>query len=196
MHYSPSREARLQIRSGTIVAALSAALLSGCMSMAGGVGKAPEPRKRIDAARFYTGLWHEIGRRPMSITDGCVAGATEYKPGAGGAVEVLDSCRMGTPEGELKTIGGPGRILDPGVNAKLRVDYRLYGFIPVTRDYWVLDRAEDYSWFISADPDFRDLYIFTRSPRIGEPQRRGLVERARALGYDVTKLEFPEQPKR
>lgn len=180
-----------------IIAGLGLAVfLSGCMTMGGPAVKAPEPLKTIDAGRFYSGLWHEIARRPMAITDGCVAGATEYKRDAGGAIEVLDSCRMGTPAGELKTIGGPGRILDPGTNAKLRVDYRLYGFIPVTRDYWVLDRANDYSWFISADPEFRDLYIFSRDPQIGEAQRRRLVGRARALGYDVSKLEFPEMPPR
>jgi apolipoprotein D and lipocalin family protein len=180
-----------------IVAGLGLAVfLSGCMAMGGPTRRAPEPLKAIDAGRFYSGLWHEIARRPMAITDGCVAGATEYKRDAGAGIEVLDSCRMGTPAGELKTIGGPGRILDPGTNAKLRVDYRLYGFIPVTRDYWVLDRANDYSWFISADPEFRDLYIFSRNPQIGEAQRRRLVGRARALGYDVTKLEFPEMPPR
>lgn len=180
-----------------IVAGLGLAVcLSGCMAMGEPASKAPEPLKKIDAGRFYSGLWHEIARRPMAITDGCVAGATEYKRDAGAGIDVLDSCRMGTPEGELKTIGGPGRILDPGTNAKLRVDYRLYGFIPVTRDYWVLDRANDYSWFISADPEFRDLYIFSRDPQMSQAQRRRLVGRARALGYDVTKLEFPEMPRR
>ncbi|RYE31473.1 MAG: lipocalin [Hyphomicrobiales bacterium] len=160
-----------------------------------GSDKAPEPRKRIDAARFYSGTWREIARRPMTITDGCVAGATEYGKRPDGRIEVLDSCRKGNPDGEPKTVGGPGTILDPGFNAKLRVDYSLYGF-PVQRDYWVLDRADDYSWFISADPTLRDLYIFTRDPQIGEAQRKRLVARAASLGYDVTKLEFPEQPRR
>ena len=103
---------------------------------------------------------------------------------------------MGSPKGELKTVGGPGTVLDPGFNAKLRVDYKLFGVVPVQRDYWVLDRADDYSWFISSDPTFRDLYIFTRDPQIGAAQRNRLVQRAAALGYDVSKLEFPEQPKR
>ncbi|MDR6831290.1 apolipoprotein D and lipocalin family protein [Bosea sp. BE271] len=156
--------------------------------------KAPEPRKRIDIQRFYTGTWREIARRPMTITDGCVAGGTEYRPGRSAGIQVLDFCRMGNPRGELKTIGGPGTILDPGFNAKLRVDYKLYGFVPVQRDYWVLDRADNYSWFISADPTLRDLYIFTRDPQISPVQRKRLVARAAALGYDVGKLEFPEQP--
>jgi apolipoprotein D and lipocalin family protein len=171
-------------------------MLAGCSALPTTESRAPAPLRSIDPARFYTGLWHEVARRPMAITDGCVAGATEYRRGADGSIDVLDSCRMGTPSGELKTIGGPGTILDPGTNARLRVDYRLYGVFPVQRDYWVLDRAADYSWFISADPTFRDLFIFARDPQIGAAQRRRLVARARELGYDVSKLEFPELPRR
>lgn len=170
--------------------------LSACATPPVSGGVTPAPAKSIDAARFYSGRWHEIARRPMAITDGCVAGATDYKKGAEGRIEVLDSCRMGTPTGELKTIGGPGDILDPGTNAKLRVTYTVFGVVPFVRDYWVLDRAADYSWFISADPSFRDLYIFSRSPAMSARDRERLVRRAAALGYDVSKLEFPEQPKR
>ena len=179
----------------------SLAALAACLVLAPGLAaaqetRAPEPLRRIDAARFYAGRWHEIGRRPMAITDGCVAGATDYRRGPTGGIEVLDSCRMGSPGGAAKTIGGPGTIMDPGFNAKLRVDYRLYGLIPIRRDYWVLDRARDYSWFISADPTFRDLYIFTRDPAVRPATVRRLVRRASALGYDVRRLEFPEQPRR
>lgn len=180
-----------------LLTAIAAVSLAGCVGNSiTQTQQAPEPRKRVDVQRFYTGTWREIARRPMTITDGCVAGATEYKPDRAGGIEVLDSCRMGRPRGELKTVGGPGTILDPGFNAKLRVDYRLYGFVPVQREYWVLDRADDYSWFISADPTLRDLYIFTRDPEIGPTQRKRLVARAAAQGYDISKLEFPEQPHR
>lgn len=180
-----------------LLAAIAAFSLAGCAGTSmTEAQKAPEPRKRIDVQRFYTGTWHEIARRPMTITNGCVAGATEYGSDRTGSIQVLDSCRMGSPGGELRTVGGPGKILDPGVNAKLRVDYKLYGFVPVQRDYWVLDRADDYSWFISADPTLRDLYIFTRDPQISPSQRKPLVARAAALGYDVTMLEYPEQPRR
>lgn len=180
-----------------MLAAVATLLLAGCAGNSmPQAQKAPEPRKRIDAQRFYSGTWREIARRPMTITDGCVAGATEYGRDRAGDIQVVDSCRMGSPHGEIKTVGGPGTILDPGFNAKLRVNYKLYGFVPVQRDYWVLDRADDYSWFISADPTLRDLYIFTRDPQIGNAQRRRLVARAAALGYDVGKLELPEQPPR
>ncbi|WP_054142651.1 lipocalin family protein [Bosea sp. AAP35] len=180
-----------------IIAALLAGLfLAGCAGANLQGSAAPQPAKTVDPARLYTGLWHEFARRPMAITDGCVAGATQYTRGEGGAITVLDSCRMGTPSGELKTIGGPGEILDPGTHAKLRVTYTIFGVVPVVRDYWILDRASDYSWFISADPTFKDLYIFVRDPRMSPALRRQLVQRAAALGYDVSKLEYPELPRR
>ena len=182
-----------------IVAVLAQAgllLLAGCATMEATGRRAPEPLKKVDVARFYTGVWREIGRRPMSITDGCVAGATEYSRDTEGRIVVLDTCRQGTPNGELTSIGGLSEILDPGVNAKLRVYYRLYGVIPIQRDYWVLDHADDYSWFISADPTFLDLFIYTRNPAVPPAELRHLVNRAKALGYDVSKLEFPAQPPR
>lgn len=154
--------------------------------------QAPEPAKAIDAARFYDGRWYEIGRRPMWITDGCVAGTTDYAAAPEGKVAVKDACRNDTVSGKEKSIRGTGTILDPGTNAKLRVRYNLL----ISRDYWVFDRADDYSWFISGDPKFKDLYIFTRSGEVSDEKRRELVERARQLGYDVGKLEFPAQPPR
>ncbi|OYX91736.1 MAG: lipocalin, partial [Caulobacter sp. 35-67-4] len=106
-------------------------------------------------------------------------------------VKVLDFCRDGSPKGNLKTIGGPAHIVDPGTNAKLHVSYRVFGIIRIPRDYWVLERAEDYSWFISADPSFHDLWIYTRNPRPSQAEIAPLVARARALGYDTSLLEFP-----
>ena len=150
--------------------------------------RAPQPAKVVDLDRFYSGRWLEIARLPMSLTDGCVAGATNYVVINPTRVDVRDTCQVDTPQGREKSIGARGEVLDPGTNAKLRVRY-LGGLI--TWDYWVLDHAEDYSWFISADPTFDKLWIYTREvPDAAE--RRALVARAAALGYDVSRLEFPE----
>lgn len=149
--------------------------------------RAPEPLKPVDAERLYSGRWLEVGRLPMTITDGCVAGASNYTLVSETRVDVRDTCQVGTPAGREKAIGGRGEILDPGTNTRLRVRY-VAGF--VTWDYWILDRADDYSWFISADPTFEKLFIYTRQiPTDAELQ--ALVRRAAELGYDVSKLEFP-----
>lgn len=149
--------------------------------------RAPEPARAVDPERFYSGRWLEIARLPMRLTDGCVAGATNYVLVNPTRVDIRDTGQAGTPQGREKAVGARGEILDPGVNAKLRARY--FGGL-VTWDYWVLDHAEDYSWFISADPTFDRLWIYTREvPDAAE--REALVSRARALGYDVSRLEFP-----
>lgn len=180
----------MSMRTLISAAAMSVALgLSGCVTAPSpDEVRAPAPLKPVDLERFYSGRWLEIARLPMRLTDGCVAGATNYVVVEPTRVDVRDTCQVDTPDGREKAIGGRGEILDPGANAKLRVRY-LAGF--VTWDYWVLDHAEDYSWFISADPTFDKLWIYTREVP-GPAEREALVARAAALGYDVSRLEFPE----
>lgn len=149
--------------------------------------RAPQPARAVDLERFYSGRWLEIARLPMSITDGCVAGATNYVVVNPTRVDVRDTCQVDTPQGREKAVGARGEILDPGTNAKLRARY--FGGL-ITWDYWVLDHADDYSWFISADPTFNKLWIYTREVP-DAAQRQRLVARAAALGYDVSRLEFP-----
>ena len=167
-------------------------IASTLIALAGGSAAAPTPPPAtLDAARFYTGTWYEIGRRPMSLTNGCVAGGTTYTREGGDQVKVEDFCHKATPSGALKTIGGPARIVDPGANAKLHVSYHVFGIVTLPRDYWVLQRADDYSWFISADPSFHNLWIYTRNPHPSQAEVADLVARAKALGYDTSVLEFP-----
>ena len=149
--------------------------------------RAPQPARAVDLDRFYSGRWLEIARLPMSLTDGCVAGATNYVVVNPTRVDIRDTCQVDTSQGREKSIGARGEILDPGTNAKLRARY-VGGLI--TWDYWVLDHADDYSWFISADPTFNKLWIYTREVPNAD-QRQRLVARAQALGYDVSRLEFP-----
>ncbi len=168
-----------------VVAGLS---LAACVTAPDpGQYRAPAPVRAVDMDRFYTGRWLEIARLPLRITDGCVAGATNYAVVHPTRVNVRDTCQSGSPQGPEKSLSARADILDPGFNAKLRVRY-LSGL--VTWDYWVLDHAEDYSWYISADPTFDKLWIFTREVP-DEAERRALVARAQALGYDVSRLEFP-----
>ena len=149
---------------------------------------APEPAKPVEAQTFFAGRWYEIGRTPMKLTDGCVAGYTDYLK-AGEAVTQRDACRDKTPDGKEKVIAGPLTITNPGQNTKVHVSYRLFGFVPVARDYWMLDHGE--GWFIQATPDMKMINIYTRDPRPTPDQVVELTQRTKALGYDPGKLEFP-----
>ena len=162
-------------------------VLTGCATIGSGGSGAPQPLKSIDAERFYSGRWLEVARLPMDITDGCVAGATAYALRDDGKVDVRDTCRVDTPQGRERAISGVGSFVDPGTNAKLRVRYLWL----IVWEYWVLDRADDYSWFISSDPSFEKLFIYTREVPT-EAELANLVQRAAELGYDTERLEFPE----
>lgn len=177
------------MRLPVLVALAAAFVLTACVTAPPpSQHRAPQPVKPVDAERLWSGRWLEIARTPMSITDGCVAGASNYRRTGPTRVEVRDTCQVDTPTGPEKAVEGTGEILDPGTNAKLRVKY-FWGF--VTWDYWVLDRADDYSWFIATSPTLDKAFIYTREvPSTAE--RDALVRRLGELGYDVTRLEFPE----
>jgi len=141
----------------------------------------------VDAGH-YRGTWLEVGRRPMWLTDGCVAGYTTYRKGSGPReVLIEDGCHEGTPTGKLKTVEGTGQLVDAGAaNAKLKVRYPFF----ITFDYWVLYKSPDKSWFISADPQMKNLWIYARTAPSAQ-KRAVMVRTAKALGYDVRLLEFP-----
>jgi apolipoprotein D and lipocalin family protein len=166
-----------------------ARLLVFILSLVGWVPLAAAEPKVVDVSKsHYSGTWLEIGRTPMFITDGCVAGFTTYSAGkTPQEIDVLDGCYEGTPSGKLKSIRGKGRILDFETSkAKLRVRYPLF----ITFNYWVLYKSPDRSWFISADPKMNNLWIYARSAPT-KKQLAVMVRKAQSLGYDVSKLEFP-----
>lgn len=138
----------------------------------------------------YRGTWLEIGRTPMFLTDGCVAGYSTYRAGQQpNEVRVEDGCRVDSPEGKLKTIEGRGLIGDYGsTNARMRVRYPFL----ITFNYWVLYEAANKSWFISATPDMANLWIYSR--KVPSKKRlQQMIGKASTLGYDTRKLEFPAQ---
>lgn len=170
-----------------LMLAIRVALLAAFLS--GGAGTlSAAPRVVKVGPDHYRGTWLEIGRTPMFLTDGCVAGYSTYRQGkAKDEVSVEDGCRMDTPDGRLKTVRGNGKIQDFGsTNAKMRVRYPLL----ITFNYWVLYKSPDKSWFISANPSMTDLWIYARAiPSKTKLQR--MINKASELGYDVRKLEFP-----
>ena len=174
---------------GTFALVLAVAA-TGCITSSG-PGGAPPPVALVDQGKLYTGDWHEIAFRPNWMTEGCVAGITRYTPkDKANVVGVRDSCREKTLDGKEKAVEGTGYILDPGTNAKIRVDY----FPFVSRETWVAALAPDYSWFITTTPDFGEVNIFTRNPQPGAAVIAELTAKVKAMGYDTAQLVFPPQP--
>ncbi|RZJ41130.1 MAG: lipocalin [Brevundimonas sp.] len=167
------------------IIALSALALTACATLQRGpVGNAevPQPGKPVDLNR-YAGLWYEIGRYENGFERGCEGVTAEYTLRPDGLVGVRNSCRQDGVNGEQKVSEGRARVVEGSQNAKLKVSF--FGPFYVG-DYWVLDRADDYSWSIVGEPSGRYLWLLSRTPRPSEAQRAVMNRRAQELGYDMS----------
>ncbi len=152
--------------------------------------KAPQPAKLVDASSFYAGRWYEIGRTPKSFNKDCVAGTTDFQNKDGGLYE-QDACHDKTPDGKEEAIGGPLKILNPGQDSKVDVAYRaIFGFVPIHREYWVLDHTE--AWSIMGSPDLSEVNLYTRDPHPDPALVEKMTKEIRDLGY-AGELQFPAQ---
>ena len=87
-------------------ATLALAAVTLALGLAGPADPQPLP---LDAASHYSGVWLEVGRTPMGITKGCVAGTTTYERLDDRRVKVEDDCRQGGVDGKRRAIRGDMR---------------------------------------------------------------------------------------
>jgi apolipoprotein D and lipocalin family protein len=150
----------------------------------------PEPAKPVDLER-YLGLWYELGRLPNRFERGCEGVTAEYAARPGGIIDVVNTCREGSPGGARRISRGRAKIVAGSGNAKLKLSF----FGPFYfGNYWVLDHADDYAWSIVGEPSGRFLWILGRDPTLAEKAYDELVDRARAAGYDMAGFRRTRQP--
>jgi len=163
-------------------------LTLGAVAACAGAGPAgnprpPQPAKRVELSK-YLGLWYEAARYDFRFEKGCDGVTAEYSLRPDGLVEVRNTCRKGGPEGIEKISLGKAKVVDKATGAKLKVSFFGPFFLG---DYWVLDHADDYSWAIVGEGSGRYLWLLTRDkPTPGLTQN--LTARAKAMGYDVSRL--------
>jgi apolipoprotein D and lipocalin family protein len=149
-----------------------------------GNASVPQPAKDVDLDR-YLGRWYEFARYENRFERDCEAVTADYATRDDGLISVVNACRTGGLTGPYKSAEGRAKIVPESGNAKLKVSF--FGPFYVG-DYWVLDHADDYTWSIVGEPSGRYLWILTRDAKPAAAARTALVERVRALGYDVTML--------
>lgn len=166
-------------------------LLGGCAALGPkhpvGNTAVPEPAKPVELSR-YLGRWYEIARYDQSFQKDCEGVTADYALRADGKIDVLNSCRK--DNGRASSARGKAKIVDAATNAKLKVSF----FGPFYGDYWVLDRADDYSWAIVGEPSGRYLWLLARDAAPAPDKVEALIARTRALGYDTAMLRRTRQP--
>jgi apolipoprotein D and lipocalin family protein len=146
---------------------------------------APETAQKIEFAKMM-GRWYEVARVPNALQDGCQAGASEWRPSAGGFA-VLQTCRKGSPDGPLAQWKAKATLADPSSNI---IKMSFYGGV-VSQKYKVLDHRPDQGWLILSTTNGKYLWLFSQKPTLPAPVRAQAITRIRQLGFDPGRLEFP-----
>ena len=130
----------------------------------------------------YLGMWYEQARLPNRFERGCASATAEYGRRGDGLISVLNTCYR--DDGGIRRARGRARAVGHGGEGTLKVSC----FAPFWSAYWVVERADDYSWSIVSEPEGRYLWILTRAQSIHAQERAAFERRVRALGYEPNDL--------
>jgi len=134
----------------------------------------------------YAGKWFEIASYPMSFQKNCFCVTADYTLTDKGYMKVINSCRKGSVDGKVKSITGKAFPVEGADNVKLKVQF----FWPFKADYWVVDKAEDYSWAVVSGSGRKYLWILSRTPEMEKETWQGITERLVKNGFDLSKLKM------
>jgi apolipoprotein D and lipocalin family protein len=149
----------------------------------------PATAETVDLSR-YAGRWFEIARLPMPFQKAGEAAMAEYGSNPDGTISVHNIAIR--PDGSQHDIRGYAKVLNPPENTKLAVRFRTWfgPLIPVPKEgnYWVLHVDDSYQEAIVGTPNRKYLWLLARTATISRPNYDGLVAKAEALGFDVSRL--------
>jgi apolipoprotein D and lipocalin family protein len=168
-----------------VLAGASTFLLCGCQEI--GPPKEAVTVPSVNLER-YAGTWYEIASFPTWFQKGCFCTTAEYAV-RDDHIDVKNSCRKGSAEGERDVATGKAWSVPGTGNSQLKVQF----FWPFKADYWIIALDENYQWVLVGHPEREYLWILSRDPRMEESLYRSLVEKAREKGYDVTRLKRTDQ---
>jgi len=163
---------------------LIALLVSGCVGMPKGV----QPVQGFEVHR-YLGRWYEIARLDHSFERGLSHVTADYSMRDDGGVRVLNR-GYSEESKEWKSAEGKAYFVQSPDQGYLKVSF----FGPFYGSYVIFELDhKDYRYAVISGPDKSYLWILARTQQLAPELQQKLISSAAALGFDTTKLVFPEQ---
>lgn len=159
------------------------ALACGC----GGIPKNVKAVEPFDAGR-YTGTWYEIARLPNSFEKGLEKITAEYTARSDGGIDVLNRGYDPVKEKWNDAKGKAYFVAGPTVG-RLKVSF----FGPFYGAYNVINLDADYRVSLVCGPDYKYLWILSRTPTLPQEKIDALLAQAKAAGFDTSKMIFVKQ---
>jgi apolipoprotein D and lipocalin family protein len=168
---------------------IQVALLALLLAAAPACNHAPlDVVEGVDLQRFQ-GEWYEIAKLPRVTQADCTGTTARYQLKSDRELVVTNACQLGHLGGSPRQVVAAARVPDPGVPAKLSVEFG--GFFG---DYWIIDLdREDYRYAVVGHPTRQYLWILSRTPTMQEAALTPILERATQKGFDVSRLEYTKQ---
>lgn len=140
------------------------------------------PVQSFDAQR-YLGNWYEIARLDHKFERGLSHVTAEYSLRNDGGIKVVNK-GYSQKEGEWNTAEGRAYFVKDKNTGFLKVSF--WG--PFYSSYVVFELDSNYQYALVSGENKKYFWILSRQPQMEEAQYNQLVEKARALGFDTTKL--------
>jgi apolipoprotein D and lipocalin family protein len=132
----------------------------------------------------YLGTWYEIARMPAPFEKDLVAVTATYSLKPNGMVNVLNQGHKKTIDGEKSVANGKAKFAGDPSRGHLKVSFFwiFYG------DYIIVDLDKDnYQYALVLSPP-KYAWILCRKPMLDKIVLERLIEKAKGLGHDTSKL--------
>ena len=147
------------------------------------------PVANVDLQRFM-GDWYVIAHIPSLPEREAFNAIESYRLDDEGRIRTTFQFRKGSFDAPLKTMEPVGRVV-PGTNNAV---WDMQFVWPIQAEFVIVDLSVDYSQTVIGRSKRDYLWIMARTPSIAEADYTALVEKAKALGYDTSKLrKVPQQ---
>ena len=144
-----------------------------------------KPLPKLDDMQ-WRGAYYQIARLPNKREKNCVANSVEMIARADKLYQIsmVDSCKSG------KSSYADVRNTKAKRQDKKVQDgrFKITTFWPLSRKYWVLATAPDYSWFLAGTPNHKQLWIYARAATMDDATLAQIKALATANGYNLAKI--------
>ena len=136
----------------------------------------------------YLGKWYEIARFDFKFEKNMNQVTATYSKNEDGTIKV-DNKGYDYVKNEWKQSIGEARFVNSETEARLKVSF----FKPFWAGYNVIDLDKDYQYALVAGKNLDYLWILSREKTIPDDVKTRLVEKAKSIGYDISRLIWVDQ---
>lgn len=159
--------------------------ISACLTFVG-CGSNREPLTLVDSVDMsqMMGTWYVTHHIPYWLERGKVATKDVYTLREDGDIDVAYVFRRDSFDAEEDQWNGKSWVVEGTNNAHWKVRF----WWPLTFDYLLIDRDEDYQWVVVGNNSRKYFWLLSRTPSLPESTVEGVFARAAAQGYDRSKF--------